>query len=274
MSTYTTHKVHSLSCQDRQRYFTPPRQDSTNAVRIALYVLASFVACPSMLILVILAVISPFVFLAVSSACAGLVIGLVKLLERLKRQQKNSFSAPFVVPPPPTDEEYEAWVKSWANAIQQYGVKKLGLDPSDILGQSLYVRSIVWPRSHGAKYYSNYNCPVLIKQGIDKRPHGNINRFTFFYPTQHYIAVFAGDINALHTLRFEETRMYYYKDIVGIETSGMALDDGITTYPMQHFELRVSSGQSISATTYVEDLDVEQTIRALRTLLRDKKYTI
>jgi DNA-binding winged helix-turn-helix (wHTH) protein len=43
---------------------------------------------------------------------------------------------------------------------------------------------------------------------------------------------------------------------------------------MQHFELQVSNGQSVGATTYVHDLDVDQTVNALRTLLRDKKYGI
>ncbi|MBV9708197.1 MAG: hypothetical protein JO125_12400 [Chloroflexi bacterium] len=83
-----------------------------------------------------------------------------------------------------------------------------------------------------------------------------------------------GDVNALGTARFEGTRTYFYDDIVGVETSAITLNDGGTTYAMQHFELRVSSGQSIGATTYLHDVDVDQTVRALRTLLRDKKYGI
>lgn len=177
-------------------------------------------------------------------------------------------------PPVPTDREYEDWVRSWQHPLRQYGMQKLGLDEDVVLGRSLYVRSLVWPGSPWSKYYQSYNTPIRIKYGADGRPHSSINRYTFFYPTQHYIAVFMGDINALDSTRFEGTRTYFYDDIVGIETSAVTLNDGNVTYAMQHFELRVSSGQSIGATTYVHDLDVDQTVNALRTLLRDKKYGI
>ncbi len=73
-------------------------------------------------------------------------------------------------------------------------------------------------------------------------------------------------------MHFEGTSTYFYDDIVGIETKSFDLDAGSVNYVMQHFDLRVSSGQSIGATTYVHDLDVDQTVKALRTLLRDKKY--
>ena len=173
-----------------------------------------------------------------------------------------------------TDQQYEDWVRSWQTAIRQFGMQKLGLSNSDVVGKPLYVRSIVWPDSHDAKFYRSYNAPLIIKYGLDGRAHASVNRYTFFYPTQHYIAVFTGDVNALGQMRFEGTRTYFYDDIVGVETSAMTFNDGYTTYAMQHFELRVSSGQSISATTYVHDLDVDQTVQALRTLLRDKKYGI
>jgi hypothetical protein len=47
------------------------------------------------------------------------------------------------------------------------------------------------------------------------------------------------------------------------------------TYNIQRFELCISSGQSIgSTTTRVVDNSIDQTVRSLRTLLRDKKYGI
>jgi hypothetical protein len=174
----------------------------------------------------------------------------------------------------PTDQEYEDWIRSWQGPIRQYGMQKLGLDESDVLSRPLYVRSLVWPGSSWSKYYQSYNTPIVIKRSADGRPHSSINRYTFFYPTQHYIAVFMMDINALDKVRFEGTRTYFYNDIVGVETSAIALNDGDVNYAMQHFELQVSNGQSVGATTYVHDLDVDQTVNALRTLLRDKKYGI
>src|SRR5438874_1424639 len=40
-------------------------------------------------------------------------------------------------PPVPTDQEYENWVRSWQGPIRQYGMQKLGLDESDVLGRPL-----------------------------------------------------------------------------------------------------------------------------------------
>jgi hypothetical protein len=177
-------------------------------------------------------------------------------------------------PPAPTDQQYEDWVRSWQGPIRQYGMQKLGLDESDVLSRPLYVRSLVWPGSKWSKYYQSYRTPIIIKHGADGRPHSSINRYTFFYPTQHYIAVYIVDTNALDRVHFEGTRTYFYDDIVGVETSAIALNDGYVNYAMQHFELQVSNGQSVGATTYVHDLDVDQTVNALRTLLRDKKYGI
>jgi hypothetical protein len=207
-----------------------------------------------------------FIVFVLPVICALVIIGSIIIASRLKNVPE--------APPPsiPTDQEYEAWIRSWQNSMRQYGMQRLGLSSSDVLGKPLYVRSLVWPNSREANYYQSYNTPILIKYGADGRAHASVNRYTFFYPTQHSIAVFTGDINALDTPRFEGTRTYFYDDIVGVETSAMNLNNGVTTYAMQHFELRVSSGQSIGATTHVHDLDVDQTVRALRTLLRDKKY--
>jgi len=114
--------------------------------------------------------------------------------------------------------------------------------------------------------------PVLTKRGLDGRQHGSVNRFTFFYPTEDSIEVFTGDINALASMRFENTQTYYYEHIVGIETSAFNLNNGGNLYVMQKFDLHVSSGQPISAKVYVHDLNVfEETVQALRTLLKDKK---
>lgn len=208
------------------------------------------------------------------------VLCMIFFVQRVRKKNSvppplPSYPAPPPPPPGPSDQEYEDWVRSWQGSIRQYGMQKLGLDANDIQGRPLYVRSIIWPNSYDAKkHYQSHDGPVLIKRGMDGRPHGSVNRFTFFYPTQHYIAVFIYDVNALGSMHFEGTRTYFYDDIVGVDTNSFNLDDGYVTYVMQNFELRVSNGQSIGATTYVHDLDVDQTVNALRTLLRDKKYGI
>lgn len=176
----------------------------------------------------------------------------------------------------PTDEEYEAWVSSWQPSIQHYGMQKLGLESNEIAGEILVVRGQIWPNdSYEAAYYRSHFCPILVKRGKDGNPHASINKFTVFYPTQHYIAVFNGDINALSPLRFEGTRTYFYDDVVGVDAFSFGEQLDGFTYNIQRFELRISSGQSIGSTTArVTDNSVDQIVRSLRTLLRDKKYGI
>ena len=172
----------------------------------------------------------------------------------------------------PTDEEYEAWVNSWRSSIQPYGLQKLGLTSQEVSGTPLHVRGIVWPSSPEAKTYHNMAFPVQVKRGKDGRVHASINRFTFFYPAEHYIAVFTGDVNALHPFRYEGTQMYYYNDIVGVETNGLVLSIEGTSVGMQKFSLRVSRGQAIGASVIDVDREVEDTIKDLRVMLRNKKF--
>ena len=204
-----------------------------------------------------------------SLSVLGIVtLGIWLLINNVRKKWQKPSPLPIL-----TDEEYEAWVKSWRDSLQQDGMKKLGLhDFNEIkVDRPLYLRSIVWPNSADADYYRSQGSPVLIKHGWNGRPHGSVNRFTFFYPTEHSIAVFTVDVKALDSMRFERTRTYFYQDIVGVETSTFNINDGQDCYVMQQFDLRISSGQSISATTHVHDLNVEETVQALRTLLKEKK---
>ena len=268
---------HTLSQQDFMRYFNwpPPVPQPKkhyfkfyrNLIIIYLCLFGISLLCQTLKLFTntnTLVVFVTYIFVAI--AISPLVMFLYRVIKKHLDAQKT--------PPMLTDQEYENWVRSWQHSIRHYGMQRLGLSAQDVVSSPLYVRSLVWPNSSETRYYYSYNTPLLIKYGADGRPHASVNRYTFFYPTQHAIAVFVADVNALGPARFEGTRTYFYDDIVGVETSAITLNDGITIYAMQHFELRVSSGQSIGATTRVQDLDVDQTVRALRTLLRDKKYGI
>lgn len=265
-----------LSAQDLIRYFNWPPPPTPKVSLLPLLVAGGVILliCPFFILsseLTALIYRDPFgAFIALLPIMAGIWF-FIKLVQ--KRPRPAQMPPPPPPPPPPTDEEYEAWVKSWRNSARRYGIQKLGLDGKNEVevDTPLYIRSIVWPNSDDARFYSSNGCPVLVKRGQDGRIHASVNRFTFFYPTEHYLAVFAGDINALGSMRFERTRTYFYEDIVGVETSAFNLNNGLTSYVMQRFDLLISSGQSISATTYVHDLNVEETVRALRTLLKGKK---
>lgn|SRR6266487_395392 len=275
-----------LSSQDLMRSFNwpPAPPPKTSLLPLVLIVGSIFLICPFLALINEIGrlISNPFgAFIVLLLVAAGAWFFARRTQKRQQPSRMPSPSPPLekqmpLPPPPPpipTDEEYEAWVKSWRNSARRYGIQKLGLDgwKEVEVDTPLYIRSIVWPDSDDASYYRSHGCPVLIKRGLDGRLHASVNRFTFFYPTEHYLAVFAGDVNALGSMRFERTRTYFYEDIVGVETSAFNLNDGLTSNVMQRFDLRVSSGQSISATTYVPDLNVEETVQALRTLLKGKK---
>jgi len=275
MDMQTTGQPVDLTLQDMQNYFgwppppPPPPQKKRWYVKTSIWlpVVYFFFVLP---VCGCISTSSPGSAYTFAFLTLALLITEIALLAYMGVKKQRIAAAP--LPLAPTDQAYEAWVRSWQNPIREYGMQKLGLDESMVLGRPLFVRSLVWPNRSWSKSYRSSNTPIIIKYGADGRPHSSINRYTFFYPTQHYLAIFEGDVNALDRTRFEGTRTYFYDDIVGIETSAITLNDGYANYAMQHFELQVSNGQSIGATTWVHDLDVDQTVNALRTLLRDKKY--
>jgi hypothetical protein len=247
-----------LSPNEIMDYFEPPPARAHQLIAIGCITLL-LLGAPCLL--VSSASIGAFIWTCCTAS--PIILGIV-ILSRYRAKHR------------PTDEEYEAWVRSWQPSIQHYGMQKLGLAPNDIAGEILIVSGQIWPTdSYEAAYYRSHGCPILVKRGKDGRPHASINKFTVFYPTQHYIAVFNGDVNALSPLRFEGTRTYFYDDVVGVDAFSFGEQLDGYTYNLQRFELRISSGQSIgSTTTRVTDNSVDQIVRSLRALLRDKKYGI
>ncbi|QBD81606.1 hypothetical protein EPA93_38800 [Ktedonosporobacter rubrisoli] len=253
----------AFSEEELANYFAEPPKVLSKSTRNALLFLLVIGVIAFLLTLADMH--NPLLLLPVILGCVGLSIPLIA--ERIILARYNALLQP-------TDEEYNTWVKSRRSSLCQYGMQKLGLQSEDIIGEPLEVWGIIWSHFWEADYYHRYGCPVLVKQGEDGLLHASIYRFTFFYPTQHYIAVFSGDVNALGPQHFELTWTYFYDDIVGVETTAFALTLGDGTYNMQRFELRVSSGQAVGATAYAQEVSIDQTVQSLRALLRDKKYGI
>lgn len=284
MNMHRMEMPRKLSAQDLMRYFNwpPPLPSKSSPFPIVFVVVILISLCA-------LSIITSAISHAINNNPLGAFVVFLLIAAGvwffISNARKKQSPSPIQSPPPPpeqqmplpppipTDEEYEAWVKSFRNSVRRYGIQKLELDGRGEIevDTPLYFRSIVSPNSGDAHFYQSNGCPVLVKRGLDGRLHASVNRFTFFYPTEHYLAVFVGDVNALGTMRFERTRTCFYKDIVGVETSSFNLNDGLTSYIMQRFDLSVSNGESISATTYVHDLNVEETVRALRALLKSRK---
>lgn len=173
--------------------------------------------------------------------------------------------------PHPTDQKYEAWVTDWMPKIQQNGLQELGLDQSEIVGQPLFVRGMVLPNSSEAEFYRNDSYPE-IKQDRYGYLHSSINRFIFFYPARHDIAIFTCDVNALYPKNYSSAQRYFYNDIVGVETVGLGLQAGNTSATLRRFELHIANGQTIGLPVFISDPNITHTIGSLNALLRNKKH--
>ena len=189
----------------------------------------------------------------------------------------------------PTDQEYDTWLYGQAKAVANRAITRLGLDQSDTR-DPLEVHGFVLP---GMSDSSRYRADELRwKRGTDGRVRFSLNIYTFFFPEEHHLAAFVGDVNALNqTAHNEKTEEYFYRDIVGATTSDE--QDNITIkgkqyrYRTQRFSLRITSGDrigvSIDATPVdnkqnipsftIPDSGIDRTVAQLRMLLRDKKQS-
>jgi hypothetical protein len=190
----------------------------------------------------------------------------------------------------PTDAEYDAWLKAQAQAVISRAIMKLGLDPSQITREPLQVHGFILPGMRDANRYRTEE--LRFKKGNDGGTRFSVNVYTFFFPADHHLAAFVGDVNAINqTAHNEKTEEYFYRDIVGATTSDeqdfIKLKDKQYQYRVQRFFLRISSGDSIGVSVDATPLDnkqnipsfaipdsgIDQTVAQLRMLLRDKKQS-
>jgi len=190
----------------------------------------------------------------------------------------------------PTDQEYDAWLNAQSQAVIDQAARKLGLDPSQVTREPLYVHGFVLP---GMRDASKYRIDELLsKRGNDGISRFSVNIYTYFFPADHHLAAFVGDVNALNqSAHNEKTQEYFYRDIVGATTDDE--QDYITIkkkqyqYRIQRFSLRISSGDSIGVSVGATPIDnrqgipsfaipnsgIDQTVAQLRMLLREKKQS-
>ncbi|MFL5628653.1 MAG: hypothetical protein ACJ788_23985 [Ktedonobacteraceae bacterium] len=190
----------------------------------------------------------------------------------------------------PTDEEYDAWLKAQAEGVINRAARKLGLDPSQITREPLHIHGFVLP---GMRESTKYRPDELHwKIGKDGVVRFSVNVYTYFFPADHHLAAFVGDVNALNQpAHNEKTEEYFYRDIVGATTNDeqdyIRFKDKQYQYRIQRFALRISSGDSIGVSVDATPIDnrrnmpsfaipnsgIDQTVAQLRMLLREKKQS-
>src|SRR6266566_3273042 len=190
----------------------------------------------------------------------------------------------------PTDQDYDDWLDDQAEAIIPRALRVLNLDERQITSQILDMHSIILP---GSSLASNYHDDVYLKLGKDGVWRSSVNLYTFFFPTDRFIAMFTRSINVLDRVMpaDDSTEEYFYRDIV--TTSFSVFQDTVVLgneeflYRVQQLSLKISNGDDIRLGAYLSavpiekgqgariimlpDAHINQTLADLRALLRVKK---
>src|SRR3989440_4804693 len=190
----------------------------------------------------------------------------------------------------PTDQDYDDWLENQTAAVIPRALRMLNLDERQISSQILSMHSIILP---GSTLASNYHDDVYLKLGKDGRWRSSVNVYTFFFPTDRFIAMFTRSINALDRVMpiDDTTDEYFYRDIVTASYS-LFQDTAVfgnqeILYRVQQLSFRISNGDDIRLGAYLSavpiergrgapvimlpDTHINQTLSDLRTLLRVKK---
>ena len=190
----------------------------------------------------------------------------------------------------PTDQDYDDWLEDRAEAIIPRALRVLNLDEREITSQILSMHSIILP---GSSLASEYHDEVYLKLGKDGIWRSSVNLYTFFFPTDRFIAMFTRSINALDRVMpiDDTTDEYFYRDIV---TAAFSLFQDTAVfgneeilYRVQQLSLRISNGDDIRLGAYLSavpiergrgapiimlpDTHINQMLADLRALLRVKK---
>lgn len=202
----------------------------------------------------------------------------------------------------PTDDQYGQWVSERLQPLYKKALQRLHLDESQC-ESIIEVQGGISSLLQLTKKFPEKE--IAVKRLPDGLRHYSINVCTYIFLTKDDIAIYSGYINAFaQNERFEDADHYYYKDIVGVSTSGPIYTSTVYSstatsgqlplfYDMyekekeiqrQGFFVRVSNGEVVG-TDYatkvalrdsekrVQIQGVDEVVAALLSLLRDHNVT-
>jgi hypothetical protein len=190
----------------------------------------------------------------------------------------------------PKDHDYDDWLERQARTLRPRALRTLSLDEQQITSKIVCVHSILLP---GSSLANNYADEVYLKQGKDGLWRSSVNLFTYFFPSDRFIAIFTRDINAFSPKGpyNDETEEYFYRDILGVNTSvyrdTVLIGEAELVYRVQQLSLKLINGENLRFGGYLSaipldpkpglpnilspDANVNTTLNDLRALLRAKK---
>ena len=249
-----------------RKYFTPPPAKSL------LWLLFAFLG--ALLIVPFLSDRNGGICIAVGVLflVIAAILGLLELNKVRKANDK------------PDDAQVDAWIAEDMQKLVKQAIYKMGLDPDPNMqaGTPLIVRGPVLWQTHGVPATD-----LLWTRGKDGVIRFAINRITVFNTAHDQLGAYKCDFTFLKGYPLnEETREFYYKDIVSVsteeESTNFTLPNNVAMVTAQAFRLAVSSGDRISVITNpykiaeltqgkIPDAGAERVVQVIRTMLRGKK---
>lgn len=188
----------------------------------------------------------------------------------------------------PIDKQYTQWVSERSQPLYEKALQRLHLDESQcesiIELQGGFSSLLQLTRKFPEK-------EIAVKRLSNGYRNYSINVCTYIFLTKDDIAIYSGYINALaQSERFEDADHYYYKDIVGVSTSGPIYTSRdrprspSEEIQRQGFLIRISNGEVvgtdyatkvllISKKKKIQIKGVDEVVAALLALLRDHNVT-
>ena len=160
-----------------------------------------------------------------------------------------------------TDEEYDSNVRGDTNIIKSKAMLALGIDETEV--QEIAPIAFEGYSFTGAK---------IEKQGIDKKYRSNKYHKVIIFFLANEVHVYKYTFDTTEQKSTEETEVYFYKDLVSVSTSYDTIEVLSRKIDCEYFKLTTAGGNALSV-SILNSENAQQSINAMRALLREKKQT-
>ncbi len=183
----------------------------------------------------------------------------------------------------PGDEDVQSWLDQDLGQVRRRALQALGLSDEELVSDLLTIVAPVLWSTRGIRPDD-----LLFKAGRDGRARFGVYSVAAIALTERHLGIFRCEYNFVRDeARNETTCEYHYRDIVSVSTSevssSLLLPSGEELTTVQEFRVSVPNGEAIritvdapairrlTGTDALPSSGAEKAVRAIRTMLRQKK---
>jgi hypothetical protein len=147
----------------------------------------------------------------------------------------------------PSSKQYERWVAERSQSLYEIALQRLHIVDETLCTSIVEVQGAISSLVQLTKKFPEKE--IVVRRLPNGLRYYSINMCTYIFLVQDRIGVYSGYINAFSQQeRFEDADNYYYKDIVGVSTSGPTYIIGNSSPDQQRqgFLVRINNGDVVS----------------------------